>query len=81
MSLYMRPDLKFQTGLSFASVYIKKSYRDGHKITVCNSLNKYGRDKKHGKTIIIDRHIKYIATCRFLHNQYYLQIGYEERRK
>ena len=24
-------DMKFQTGLSFASVYMKKSYRDGRK--------------------------------------------------
>ena len=47
--------MKFETGLSFASVYMKK---------------------KHGKTIIIDRYIKCITTCRFLHNQYYLKIGY-----
>ena len=52
-------DMKFETGLSFASVYMKK---------------KHG--KKHGKTIITDRYIKYITTCRFLHNQYYLKIGY-----
>ena len=36
--------------------------------------NKYGREEKHGKTII-DRYIKYITTCRFLRNQYYLQIS------
>ena len=34
--------------------------------------NKYGREKKHGKTIII----KYITTCRFLGgNQYFLQMS------
>ena len=31
--------------------------------------NKYGREKKHGKTII-NRYVKYIITCRFLRNQY-----------
>ena len=31
--------------------------------------NKYGREKKHGKTII-NRYVKYITTCRFLRNQY-----------
>ena len=41
----MRPDLKndrmkFQSGLSFASVYMKKSYRDGRKILVSNSVIK-----------------------------------------
>ena len=34
-------DIKFQTGLSFASVYMKKSYRDGRKILVCNFLVKF----------------------------------------
>ena len=39
--------------------------------------NKYGREKKHGKTIIINRYIKNITTCRFLRgNQYCLQISY-----
>ena len=33
-------DMKFQIGLSFASVYMKKSYRDSRKILVCNSLVK-----------------------------------------
>ena len=41
----MRPDIKndrmkFQTGLSFTSVYMKKSYRDGRKILVSNSVIK-----------------------------------------
>ena len=34
-------NMKFQTGLSFASVYMKKSYRDGRKILVCNFLVKF----------------------------------------
>ena len=34
-------NMKFQTGLSFASVYMKKSYWDGQKILVCNSLVKF----------------------------------------
>ena len=38
--------------------------------------NKYGREKKDWKTSIIDRYFKCITTYRFLHNQYYLQIGY-----
>ena len=46
------------------------------KILLVHFENKYGREKKHGKTIITDKYIKYITTCRFLHNQYYLQIGY-----
>ena len=46
-------DIKFQTGLSFASVYMKKSYRGGRKLT-------------HGKPIIINRYIKYITTWSFL---------------
>ena len=33
-------DMKFQTSLSFASVYMKESYRDGRKILVSNSLVK-----------------------------------------
>ena len=33
--------------------------------------NKYGREKKQGKTII-NRYVKYITTCRFLRNQYSL---------
>ena len=77
--------MKFQTVPRFASVFMKKSYRDGQKIFACNSLvkfflvhfeNKNGREKKHLKTTIIDRYIKYIITCRFLQNQYYLQIGH-----
>ena len=63
-------DMKFQTGLSFVSVYMKKSYRDGRETVVCNSLakllvhfeNKYAREKKHEKTIIINWYIKYITT-------------------
>ena len=77
-------DMKFQTGLSFASAYMKvMSGRSENscvlvpcKILLVHFENKYGREKKHGKTIIIDKYIKYITTCRFLHNQYYLQIGY-----
>ena len=46
-------DIKFQTGLSFASVYMKKSYRGGRKLM-------------HGKPIIINRYIKYITTWSFL---------------
>ena len=34
-------DMKFQTGSSFASVYMKKSYREGRKVLVCNSLVKF----------------------------------------
>ena len=34
-------DMKFQTGLSFASVYMKKSYRGARKIFVCNSHVKF----------------------------------------
>ena len=34
-------DMKFQAGLSFASVYMKKLYRDGREILVCNSLVKF----------------------------------------
>ena len=37
--------------------------------------SKYGREKKHGKLIIINRYIKYITTCRFLRSQNYLQIS------
>ena len=33
-------DMKCQTGLSFVSVYMKKSYQDGRKTVVCNSLVK-----------------------------------------
>ena len=33
--------MKFQTGLSFVSVYVKKSYRDGQKTVVCNPLFNY----------------------------------------
>ena len=33
-------DMKCQTGSSFVSVYMKKSYRDGRKTAVCNSLVK-----------------------------------------
>ena len=33
-------DMKFQISLSFASVYMKKSYWDGQKILVCNPLVK-----------------------------------------
>ena len=32
--------MKFQTGLNFATVYMKKSHREGRKIIVCNSLVK-----------------------------------------
>ena len=28
--------------------------------------NKYGREKKHGKAIIINRYIKFITNCTFL---------------
>ena len=38
--------------------------------------NKYGREKKHEKTIIINKYIKYITTCRFFRNRFYLQINY-----
>ena len=33
--------MKFQTGLSFGFGYIKKSFKDGHKIFLCNSLAKF----------------------------------------
>ena len=38
--------------------------------------NKYGAKKKHGKLVIINRYIKYITTCSFLRNHYYLQNNY-----
>ena len=42
-----------------------------------NFGNKYVREKKYGKTIIVNRYIKYITTCRFLRgNGYCLQISY-----
>ena len=34
-------DMKFQTDSSFASVYMKKSYREGLKVLVCHSLVKF----------------------------------------
>ena len=56
----MRPDMKFQTGLSFASIYMKKSYRDGRKILACNSLvklvhfeNKYTEKRSIGKQLLL----------------------------
>ena len=33
--------MKFQTVPRFASVFMKKSYRDGQKIFACNSLVKF----------------------------------------
>ena len=46
------------------------------KILPFHFENKNGAEKKHWKATNIDRYIKYITTCRFLPNQYYLQIGY-----
>ena len=76
--------MKFQTGLSFASVYMNKSLgqlENSYMQFPCKTMlvhfeNKHGREKEHGKTIVINRYIKCITTCRFLHNQYYLQISY-----
>ena len=44
-------DMKFQTGLSFASVYMKKSYRDGRKILLVKIMlvhfeSKYGGEER-----------------------------------
>ena len=68
----------FQTGLSFTYVYMKKSYRDGPNTIVCSFLVKvcqfilktYGEENQHGKSIIINRYIKYITACSFLRKQF-----------
>ena len=42
------------------------------KIMQVRFQNKHGGEKKHGKLVIINRYIKYITTCSYLRNQYYL---------
>ena len=53
--------MKFQTGLSFASVYMNKSLgrlENSYMQFPCKTMlvhfeNKHGREKEHGKTIVI----------------------------
>ena len=40
------------------------------KIMLVHFENKYGEEKQHGKSIIINRYIKYITTCSFRRKQY-----------
>ena len=70
--------MKFQTGLSLAFVYIKRSYQDRRKIHVCKIMlvhfeNKYGGEKQYGKQIIINMYIKYrdrkITACKIVSQQ------------
>ena len=40
------------------------------KIMLVHFENKYGEEKQHGKSIIINRYVKYITTCSFRRKQY-----------
>ena len=82
----MRPDMKndqyeISNRFEFYFCLHEKVISRRPKNFVSSFWKQIRQRKEAFKNNIIDRYINYITTCRFLRNQYYLQIGYVKRSK